>query len=317
MKSMRIAILIMSTNKEPSITNEKGMYETFIKYTQDNSDSLNHHYDFYFYYADQSKFTGDYQKDLTYTQIVQSNVYNVYCNVQESIYRTFEKTIFTFNAMKGYDWYIRINISNFINIKLLDLVINEMDKSFIYCNAINTIVSDENYLNDIYPRGDFYMMSDIVRTAILPEANKLLFSDVSLDFKKRCNVIHVDDCLLGVVLVKTFGNTYQDMLKMLKYNFIPRNNIENFDKFAISSRVKTIPPNENYSGYSWEDNEYRRQDYKKMKLLYDTMLLLKYNNVQLNNLLVDESVGRPTIFVQYLNAHLPQVKHFLKSKKRG
>ena len=307
----------MSTNKEPSITNERGMYETFIKYTQDNKDSLNHKYDFYFYYADQTKFAGDYQKDLTYIQSVQSNVYNVYCNVQESIYRTFEKTIFTFNIMKDYDWYIRITISNFINIELLDIVLDEMDKSFIYCNAINTIVSDENYLNDIYPRGDFYMISDIVKTAILPEANKLLFSDVSLDFKKRCNVIHVDDCLLGVALIKTFGNTYQDMLKMLKYNFIPRDSIENFDKFAISSRVKTIPPDETYSGYSWEDNEYRRQDYKKMKLLYDNMLLLEYKHISLNDLLIDESVGRPTIFVQYLNTHLPVIKRYLKNKKRG
>ena len=58
-------------------------------------------------------------------------------------------------------------------------------------------------------------------------------------------------------------------LKTFTYSFLPNNtDIRGFNKFAISSRVKTMPPGVRYSGYSWEDNEYRRCDAEKIKKIH-------------------------------------------------
>lgn len=308
---MKVAILVMATSDEPSVSNCKAMNDTFIKYIKDNKDSLNNSYDCYFYYADKGKFN---TLQPTITTDRGNDVYDTCCNVEESVYRTFEKTVYMLNSIDDYDWYVRINISTFVNIKLLDLMLSKLDESIIYCNAINTIISDEEYMNTLYPRGDFYIMSNKMKTSLLPEMNKLIFSDTKLQHSERCNVIHVDDTLFGVALVKTFGNDYLDMLKMVKYNFLPGDNITGSTKLAIASRVKTIPPGVVYSGYSWDDNPYRREDGNKMKMLYDAMLLYDYKDIKLEDIFVDEDNCRPGIASVLYSMKIKNIKHLIRSK---
>ena len=102
---------------------------------------------------------------------------------------------------------------------------------------------------------------------------------------------------------------------MLKYNYLPDIDItnKNISNFAIGNRVKTNPPGVTYSGYSWKDNEYRRCDAEKMKVLNDKFKQISYDGIKLSELLSNE---RPTLFVTLSNRKIEDFQTYLK-RKRG
>ena len=316
---MDVAILIMATDSEPSISNIKGMTETFIKRTQEGL--LNNRYEFILYTGNSSPNSSKPSLTEIDCNHKNGNVYKYTSSVSENIYKTFEKTYDTLEFLdksrKKYDWYVRINISAWLNISLLDKVITQLDEDIVYCNAINSIISDEKFLNDLYPRGDFFMFSHKVKDGILKEGEKYLYCDIAE--KDRLNVPHVDDCMIGLSLIDYFGKYYYKHLKMLKYNYIPYNEQDakqyKILQNAICSRVKTLPPNVTYSGYSWDDNEYRRYDSRKMKMLDTAYSNTTYDNIKLKDLEVDESLGRPTLLVYMSNVTVDNFYKYLDSKR--
>lgn len=309
---MKIAVEILSTLSEPSTSNIQAMKETFVSLANDYSNKLNNQYDFYFYYGgchlkhDEQIYIAS---DLRY-----KNCYNIELPFEETIYNTFEKGISVLKNITGYDWYIRINISCYLNILLLDKVIGEFHKDTVYCNAINSYINDEQYFNDLYPRGDMMIFSEKTRQGILSTCEKYIRCDVKNE--DRLNIPHVDDCLFGLCLIDYFGADYFKHICMLNYNYIPDidiSEIKNVSLLCIGNRVKTNPPGISYSGYSWTDNEYRRFDAEKMRYLNDKFKEIKYTDIHLNDLLGNK---RPTLYVTLSNRNIEDFYPYLK-RKRG
>lgn len=320
---MKVAILVMSTNKEPSLSNVRMMKDTLFNDIDvlSNNGKLNHSYDIYVYSGGSDTDLEDStQQDEKY-----SNVFYETFAVEESIYRTFEKTIYSLTNHE-YDFYIRINISCFLNIRLIDRILNGLKTDCIYCSAINSYIHDDTYLNDLYARGDMMIFSKSVRNKILENANKYMFCDTVMN-QVRLNVEHVDDCLLGLCFIDGYGKDYYQHLIMLKYNFIPHYSLSDInssmiDRYSVSNRVKTMPPNVLYSGYSWDDNEYRRIDGEKMKYIQNIYDNIDYSKELINNLIqkatVPKDKSRPTLFVQYSSQNL-YTRHweYLKNKRNN
>ena len=328
---MKVAVLIMTTESEPSLTNIEGMKETFIKRTQEGH--LDNEYEFILYNGIDSSSRHEYEntklleKQSNYLQKIDTghkngNVYKIQCDQFESIYKTFEKTIDIFTTLalskKTYDWYIRINISAWLNIDLIDKILPQLDNDKVYCNAINSIISDEKYLNDLYPRGDFMMFSAKVKAGIYIEGYKFYNCDKRLD--NRLNVPHVDDCLIGLSLIHYFGKDYYKHLKMLTYNYLPQNKFSKeklqIKRNAVCSRVKTVPPGETYSGYSWNDNEWRRYDKEKMLQLSKMYKDIDYTNINLSDIIVSENKGRLILLVLMQNATVDNFYKILENKRK-
>lgn len=315
---MKVAIEVLSTNFEPAVSNIAGMKKTFVYLANDLKDRglLKHSYDFYFYRGGYSASTMgtavNIEKDNSYR-----NCYNVNVSTKETIYDTFEKGIWALKYTPGYDWYLRINISCYLNIQLLDKVLDSLNEDTVYCNALNSYINDERYFNHLYPRGDMMIFSAKTRNGILKHSDDYFRCDLA--DKDRLNIPHVDDCMFGLCLIKYFGDKYFEHLQMLKYNYIPdaSNKIDRDlpnCEYCIGSRVKTTPPGITYSGYSWEDNEYRRFDIKKMEYLNNKLKDFKYpDNIDISNLY---SNSRPTIFVSLSNQTI-DVFHKYLNKIRG
>lgn len=321
---MNVCVLIMATNKEPSISNVEAMKDSFIRYAVEaqKAGQLEHNYDFVVYYAN------DRENALTdgilghRAEDGGEHIINFEMECHESVYMTYEKTYTVLKSVTHeYDWYIRINISCFLNIALIDRCLKYLKPDMVYGNAINTFVNaDSPYVNDIYMRGDLIMFSESTRKGIVEHGEKYMFCDRA--DRNRLEIPHVDDCLLGVVMIDYFGKDYYTHLRMFNYNFLCRGTDEitkdNIHPFAVGSRVKTVPPNQNYSGYSWDDNEYRRIDCEKMRLLqkfyeenYDYK---KFNKI---DLFVKKDASRPTLFIETYQAKVDDIKEQYLSKKRG
>lgn len=306
---MRIAVLIMSGNQEPSLRNVETLKETMVKNSVNRD--LKNSYDFFIYsYKDSSEPVDtvlDCTKDERY-----SNCYDIHISGVESVYHTYEKTYTTYEYLLNnedkygkYDWFVRINISCYVNLKLLDLVIKDMKKDTIYANALNSYIDQAfEYCNYFYPRGDFYIVSHETLEEIMPAGKDLMYCDQRL--KNRPAVPHVDDTLFGYAFILAVGNKFYKRLQMICYNFMPMvsDNPEtlhtivtgNFNKKAIASRLKSVPDGQ-VSGYSWDDNKYRLCDPEKMKILDDIVTDIKYESVTLNDILVSPLQERPTVYI--------------------
>lgn len=336
---MNICVLIMVTESEPSLSNIQAMKDSFMKDVMSlkKDNKLANDYDFYTY---------AYAKELPDTPTGRFAVMNdsvdesVNCTDirwtldKENVYRTFEKTISTLayissiskvkdnSGMKSYDWYIRINISCVPNFKLIDRIISRLKKDVIYCNAINSIIIPGEYMNDLYPRGDFMMFHSSIVPDILSVAGQFMYKE--RDEYNKPSIDHVDDCLIGACLIKMYGQTYYEHLKMFKYNYYPNNEKNDnykIDPLTISTRVKTNPPGVNYSGYSWEDNRYRRYDGIKMKRVQDVYMATEWKESPddlYNKCIVDPSdpKSRPTPFVIMKNAPVALFYEYLRAKRK-
>lgn len=271
---MKCAVLIMSTDSNPSLRNIEAMKDTFMRQSNELVENgvLLHQYDFFVYYADE-KMEHDAVECINDTELC--NLHYIKIGLQESVYTTYEKTYKVFETVQDkFDIIIRINISTFLNIVLFDKIINSLNPDIIYGNALNAVMNlDSKYANVIYTRGDFMIMSNTVLKGILKYGSCLLNCDHIM--KNRIEVTHVDDVLMGIAFyeyMKSLNKNYIEYLRMLYYNFIPNATISegiSISRFAIASRVKTIPPDVNFSGYSWDDNEYRKIDVEKMWLLHN------------------------------------------------
>ncbi len=299
---MKVAVLIMSSLSEPSARNSETMKNTFIADTIEmmNNHKFKNKYDFYFYQADETL-----DEDIKKYE-VSSHVYNIDIKIHETIYRTYEKTYFAFETFKKseYDWFIRINTSMFLNMYLIDNIIKKLDKKNIYCNAINTYTecSSPQLINQLYPRGDLYFLSDNYRNKIINYGKSLLYNDTA--DKNRLVVDHVDDVLVGIAFINALGkHEYYKYLKTIHYNFLCEETFTGINKYAIGSRVKTIPPGVTYSGYSWDDNEYRLFDCTKMQTLSKlyknnlSKLLNLYKNITELDILVPKENTRKTPYI--------------------
>ena len=313
---MKIAIQVLSTLKEPSTRNIDAIKRTYVAYANYlmREKKLRNTYDFYFYY-------GGYENELSETVVETDETiehcFNIKIPLEESIYNTFEKGIEALKVADKYDWYVRSNISCYINIPILDKAFIAFDKNIVYCNSINSFINDENYFNDLYPRGDFMIFSREVKEGILKVAPKFIRCDYAM--KDRLNIPHVDDCMFGICLIDYFGEKYYDHLKALKYNYIPTYKTDEpyvWDKNYIASRVKTIPPGINFSGYSWEDNQYRENDVRKMEVLNEEIKNTDYSKkvLQLKDLLNNT---KPLVFISTTFARIDTFLAYLKARKRG
>lgn len=321
---MRVAVLIMSTNMQPSLRNVEAFEDTVVKHYNDNKEKFKNDYDFYVYYSnneDRRSYTmkHGYAPEI---KLKDNGVYEFCIAEKESVYRTFEKTYYMFDALNKnrYDLFIRINISLWLNLDLLDSVIDQFEDDCVYCNAINSHVNITSpYINDIYPRGDMYIFGKKTMEGIIEHGKKYLYCDQ--DLKTRIGVDHVDDCLMGVCMIDTYGKEYYKHLVQLRYVFIPRYSIHSIggiiDAYSIGFRVKTTPEGMQ-SGYSWDDNEYRLKDADKMRELqkYFDEKNIDYCGTKLDSLFTDESNSRPTLFVQASNQSIKNVFWRFLSQKR-
>lgn len=309
--------MIMSTLREPSVRNVNAMRETFIKYAINNS-SLEHSYDFYEYVADENMKEDDIRVEQ---DEILAHYWKVYIGSIESVYSTYEKTYLTYKYIientEGYDRFIRINISAYLNINLLDKVIGTTNEDYIYANALNTYnMVDYRRGNEMYPRGDFYILSTKTVKGILEHGKKYMHCDRAL--KNRPNIPHVDDTLVGCAITDYFGlSDYVNHLYMIYYNFLPMPDtqlyslVNSVNMYAICSRVKTTPQG-SVSGYSWDDNSYRLSDPKKIEYLHSIFVNEKYNEIDsIEDLIVPPEQERHTLFASLHSVGPTEIKKFL------
>ena len=277
---MNCCILIMGCNKQPSIRNVDMMFDTFVKFYNDNEQMFNHNYHFI-------QYKGGYDK-------VELNNNTLYLTSPDDISSSYNKTLEAFEyiySLNKYDYIIRINISTFINMFALDTLISNANSDIIYCNAVCSNVNSEKFLNTISPRGDAYIFHKSILEKII---------NISKNYNPQLDNINgienVDDVMLGLLLLKIFNNQLHNHIQLLNYNFVPYNIInQNEYKMCVLfvfTRLKTCPPNTLTSDYSWSDNEYRKYDIIKLKAFNDYINtnkeFFKSYKFNINNLLCDD-----------------------------
>lgn len=318
---MKIAIMVMAANAEPSTRNLDAIQNTLVKYHNEHKDKFNHEYDFYFYWSGGE----DMSDELNISESSKyPNLKFIEVKEEESVYRTFEKSIKVFDYIDrtyDYDWYVRINISMWLNIDLLDSAISILKPNSMYGNSLNSYVNlNSVFCDDLYVRGDLMIFDRQVMKGILNHAIKYLYSDINM--KVRDGVDHVDDCLIGCCFIDYIGSEYYKKLYMLSYTYIPDYELTDEIKvpaYNIGVRVKTVPPNETYSGYSWEDNEWRKKDCDKMYKL--TEYLEKnpstYVGIHFKDILTEKNASKPALFISASMQNVFNIFHrFLEQKRK-
>ena len=314
--------MVMAANAEPSTRNLEAIKNTLVRYQNEHKDKFKNEYDFYFYWSGGD----DMKKEVNVSASKEySNLKYIEVKEEESVYRTFEKSIKAFDYVyrnNDYDWYVRMNISMWINIDLLDSVIFSFKPNSMYGNALNSYVNlNCAYCDDLYARGDLMIFDKDVMKGILGNAMKFLYSDWRMT--DRDGVDHVDDCLIGCCFIDYAGPDYYKSLYMLSYTYLPNHEVGDDikpQKYNIGTRVKTVPPNETYSGYSWEDNEWRKKDCEKMIKLteYVENNPFEYIGLKMKDVLVDKKNSRPTLFISASGQNVLDVFHrFLEQKRKA
>lgn len=250
---MKIAVMIMSASVEPAVRNTEAILEYVAGpcAAMSRGGELRNEYVFYPYLTDGGK-------PGVYPAGTHENCFRVITSAPDDIYGTFEKTVEAYRMIpKDFDFLVRINISCFLNIRMLDAMIGTADPGCVYCNAVNTVISSYKYSNLIYPRGDFWMMSAAVAGRVFDMANKFIVDrgDPADFMKMTVNLDHVDDVLTGMCIAAAYGKDYTGMIKPVYYQFIP--DVTTPDGrvpvrlcvHALTARVKTTPAGM-YSGYS-------------------------------------------------------------------
>lgn len=257
---MKCCVLIMADNRELSARNLNAIYQTYVKEYNLNKSEFDNEYEFYYY-------TGGYDK----FDVIDNHIH---CVSPDDLYGTFDKTVEAFKYCLSMepDFIIRTNISTYINIRLLDKCLSILNKNSVYCNKICTYLDDENILNKFYPRGDAY----IIHKDLLSKCIKCLEDyDPKRDYMADDKY---DDVLFGLLLLRVFGDDFIHYIKPMNYNCFLGNTIDAAVYNCIFSRLKTCPPN-SYSGYSWDDNEYRLHDTEKF------ISIDKYYNLAKNDII--------------------------------
>ena len=304
---MRVLVMMMWANIQPSIRNLDAFVDSVVKPYNEHIDEYSNDFHFCAYYSSREKCDDVWLDDKTNNLI---DIYGV--NEDEGIYRTYEKTYKMFKYAcdnMQFDLIVRINVSMWLNLRLLDEVCSQFKNDAVYCNAINTCINGvSKYVNDLYPRGDLMIMRKSVVQGIVKVGGKYMYEDANLN--KRIGVDHVDDCIIGVCLIDLYGREYFKHIIPLRYNYCPDSNIvlDNFDEFAIGSRLKSTPP-DTYSGYSWDDNDYRLNDvtkFNELKSISESWDADNFKGVMIDELIVPRDKSRPTIFIEGVNKRIDE-----------
>lgn len=275
---MRIAVMIMTTASEPYSANLEAAKATFVRAAYEGmaSGALSNEYEFYMYWgaADGS----DIRPAAADAREWESICAYVACPCGEMVSRTFEKTSYASSVVAegGYDMVVKLNGSAYLNIALLDALAPKLDAGRVYCNRINSIVSDSSfrYLNDVYPRGDFAVYGGGVFAGMAERGAKMA-EDFAAD-DMLLDVPHTDDVLMGICLLESLGTGYWRRYGQVRYNFVPEWDLSGglssaVRPDALCTRLKTIPPGVGYSGYSWKPNAYRLAEPEKFRLVHESI----------------------------------------------
>ena len=304
---MRILVMMMWANIQPSIRNLDAFVDSVVKPYKEHIDEYSNDFHFCAYYSSREGCDDVWLDDKTNEFI---EVYGV--NEDEGIYRTYEKTYKMFKYAcdnMQFDLIVRINVSMWLNLRLLDEVCSQFKDDVVYCNAINTCINGSSeYVNDLYPRGDLMIMHRSVAQGIVKVGGKYMYEDANLN--KRIGVDHVDDCIIGICLIDLYGREYFKHIIPLRYNYCPDSNIvlDKFDEFAIGSRLKSTPPNM-HSGYSWDDNDYRLNDvtkFNELKNISEPWRSDDFKGVMIDELIVPRDKSRPTIFIEGVSKRIDE-----------
>lgn len=264
---MNVLIMIMGCNCEPGARNIEAILNTYIKSYYNNKNLFKHNYDFIVYKGGFSE--------------VKLNNNILHLTSPDDIKSTFMKTLEAFRFVENYnfDYIVRINISTYLNLFMLDNSIELFDKNNIYCNAICVYTDSLKYKNFIFPRGDAYIMHKDLFLNILNNQYDPYSDDLY-------GIDNTDDSMFGLLCNNYFKNDLHNHIKLLRYAFIPYeyDKIDNYyiklSACVIFSRIKTCPPN-THSGYSWEDNIYRLHDVKKFNILNIYNYNVKNTNIDI------------------------------------
>ncbi len=325
----------MGANCQPAIRNCEAFREYIIQDYLDNKSSFKHEYSFINYYGskvDESKIVlAKYHNEGSEDVLVADLLLPLY----DDINQTYEKTVSAYKYITEYydfDWVVRINISLFINLYLLDKVVDKLDKKHIYCNSINSYINANDYTNHLYPRGDCYIISQENIKGALKYSDDYFINLRRNNAKDREklikamtqeNIEHVDDTLFGICLIKHLGSEYFKHYNLL--NYLYRGDIVDEDKdlglddrykYCLTFRVKTVPPGETYSGYSWYDNKYRTNDVVKFKKLSQEIKKYFYDedHITLKDLIVSKKKGKHAIYVIYDALNIADFEKSIKKK---
>lgn len=300
---MDINIVIMSANNEIAIQNTEGQRNTFIKGLFETE--RRHNYKVFFY-------SGGAEKKTEECKLAE-NIYEIKCISKDDVYHTFEKTCEAYDYILNHyhsDMTVRANISCYINIDLLDYIIQDIyDSEYIIANRINTIITIGNFMNKLYPRGDFY----ILKTSMIEKS--LQYKD-SIFEMHNLEIDSVDDTKFGMCLAKGV-DSYVDKLHCCKYGFVPFSDFSSVNANVLDVRVKTCNPEAGASGYSWNDNDFRVHDIEKMNVLHKafsgiTSKFYMENKYTLNDILIDDSEVKRCLYVSPMYMTLDQIKNAQK-----
>lgn len=259
---MRCCVIIMGCKFNPGLRNMEAIYDTYITLYNKNKKDFDNEYDFYFYDGGNEKFSVEKYKE--YANII-------HCVSGDDISNTYQKSLESYKWIvenKKYDWIIRVNISTYINLYVLDKFLNCANKNTIYANQFCAYLYNWHYLNDCFPRGDAHIIHFEIFKKAIEKSEELDISKINDGTDK------VDDVLLGMLYIKAYEDLYVNNYQTIYYNFLPEeiNDIKNNPKllndsaYCIFTRLKTCPPN-TQSSYSWNDNEYRQQDIIKFEII--------------------------------------------------
>lgn len=268
---MRCCVIIMGCKVNPGLRNMEAIHNSYMTLYNENKKDFVNEYEFYFYDGSNEDFS--VEKYKKYANIV-------HCVSGDDIHNTYQKSLECYKWIvndKEFDWVVRVNISTYVNMYMLDNFLNYANKDKIYANQFCAYLYNWHYLNDCFPRGDAHIVSfDVLKKAIKQSD----FLDID---KIKGNTDKVDDVLMGLLYMKSFDDLYINHYEIINYTFLPQEvNIilSNPDDviiknsfYTIFTRLKTCPTNAQ-SGYSWEDNEYRKQDIFKFDIV---------NNIIKNN----------------------------------
>lgn len=297
----------MSANNNIAERDTEAQLNTFVKgiFEKDR----NNEYHVYFYRAvKENEIAG------VFANYGENPIYDVLTETGDGIFDTYEKTVDAYNMILGdwdFDILVRCNISCYVNIGLLDKVINDdYDKELIVCNSVNSIITLGEYANDLYPRGDFYIMHrELVEKSL--KSTNLLYNLVT---PRLC---HVDDVLLGVNIIYALARDYCDSLKSCLYTYIPHDVPTVLNSYSLSFRLKSCPEGINYSGYAWDNDEVRMKDAEKFYKVHDYIKDVKYDDddVSLDQLLYGDGEAKKVILVSAKNIGLDDAKALVKKKR--
>ncbi len=302
---MKIVIAILSANNIIAERNTEAQLNTFAKGIFEKQ--RNNEYRVYFYRAIKENETpGIYKKDAN------APIYDVLTDTGDDIYATYEKTADAYNMILSdwdFDIMIRCNISCYLNIGLLDVVLREdYDENLIVANSINTIITFGKFTNNLYPRGDFYIIRKDLMARALKNSDRVYG-------KRAVYLDHIDDVLFGVNLIDALGDDYYENLKTCLYEYIPYEIPDKLNLLSLNWRLKTIPKGVRYSGYNWEDEETRRDDVEKFYNLHEHIKKIEYSDdIELSQLLYDDSQAKPVIFAYAKSIGLDKAKEALRKK---